>query len=83
MYTVVISRAARQAIDQVPATDGRRIYAAIKKLAQHPRPPTAKKLVGRAGWRIRVGNYRVIYEIDDNELIVTIVDAGHRSDIYR
>jgi mRNA interferase RelE/StbE len=61
-------------------------YSAIKKqiydLAENPRPQGYKKLKGRKGYRIRVGDYRVIYEISDNILVIEVVDLGHRKDIY-
>ena len=56
---------------------------AIKALAKVPRPPGCKKLSGREAWRIRVGNYRIIYEIDDKESTVLIVIIRHRREIYR
>lgn len=62
----------------------RKVLAAIEALAENPRPPSCKKLVGQDGWRIRVANtYRVIYEIHDRVLLVTVVDVGHRREIYR
>lgn len=82
MYTVSISPRASRSLSRIPNPDHGRITAAIDNLANDPRPPGAKKLVGRAGWRIRVGNYRVIYTIDDEELTVTIVDVGTRGSIY-
>ena len=61
-------------------------YSAIKKqiydLADNPRPQGYKKLKGRKGYRIRVGDYRVIYEIIDDILLIDVVDLGHRKDIY-
>jgi len=55
---------------------------AIRDLANTPRPAGCKKLSGRSGWRIRVGNYRVIYEIDDNTQTITVMHVGHRRDVY-
>lgn len=55
----------------------------IYELSDNPRPPGCRKLSDYAAWRIRVGNYRVIYEIDDQAPIVTIVNVGHRKEIYR
>ncbi len=61
-------------------------YSAIKKqiydLANNPRPQGYKKLKGRKGYRIRVGNYRVIYEIFDDVLLIDVIDIGHRKEIY-
>jgi mRNA interferase RelE/StbE len=52
-------------------------------LAVDPRPPAAQKLVGRDEWRVRTGDYRVLYRIDDGVVIVVVVDLGHRREIYR
>ncbi|WP_223682274.1 type II toxin-antitoxin system RelE family toxin [Flavobacterium hibisci] len=61
-------------------------YSAIKEhiydLAENPRPQGYKKLKGRPGYRIRVGDYRVIYEIFDDVLLIDVIDLGHRKDIY-
>lgn len=61
-------------------------YSAIKKaiynLAENPKPQGYKKLKGRSGFRIRVGDYRIIYEIIDEILVIEIIDLGHRKDIY-
>jgi mRNA interferase RelE/StbE len=56
---------------------------AIRDLRTNPRPPGVRKLTGRPAWRIRVGDYRVIYEIDDDNSTVLVVSLGHRSDVYR
>jgi mRNA interferase RelE/StbE len=52
------------------------------ELEQDPRPPGCKKLKGRDAWRIRIGDYRVIYEINDGHLIVTVITIGHRREVY-
>ena len=61
-------------------------YSAIKKqiydLADNPRPQGYKKLKGREGYRIRVGDYRIIYEIFDTVLLIEVIDLGHRKEIY-
>ena len=63
---------------------GRRLEDAFDKLAQEPRPPLAKLLANRDGiWRVRVGDYRVLYQIDDGESVVRILEIGHRREIYR
>jgi mRNA interferase RelE/StbE len=62
----------------------RRVQAAIELLAEQPRPAGTKKLVGGDGeWRVRTGNYRVVYEIQDEVLVVLVIAVGHRRDIYR
>jgi mRNA interferase RelE/StbE len=59
-----------------------RVAATIDKLADDPRPPGVKKLVGEEAYRIRVGDYRIIYEIADDRLLVLVVRVGHRKEIY-
>lgn len=82
-YSVAILRRAQKALAQLPADDYNRVRNAIKQLSANPRPPGCRKLTGRDGWRIRVGDYRVIYEIEDSSQQVTILDIGNRRDIYR
>ena len=83
MYTVTIDRDARKTLARLPGTAYRRILAAITALADDPRPHDCKKLVDRPGWRIRVGNYRVIYEINDRALTVLVVTVAPRGEAYR
>lgn len=59
-----------------------RILKSISELAADARPPGCKKLTGRQGYRIRIGDYRVIYNIEDRILTVFVIDIGHRKDIY-
>lgn len=82
-YTVQILPAATRAIRKLPPAGKRRVQAIIELLAQDARPPSAKKLSGRPEWRVRSGDYRVLYRIEDSVLTVIIVDAGHRREIYR
>jgi mRNA interferase RelE/StbE len=82
LYQVRITIAAQKQLDSFPARDQTRIREAIDGLATEPRPPGCKKLKGSANtWRIRVGNYRVLYEVHDNQLLVLVVEIGHRKDI--
>ena len=60
----------------------RAVVEAVERLAMNPRPPGCKKLVGRDGWRLRVRDYRVLYDIYDDRLVVYVVNVGHRRDIY-
>ena len=83
MYEVGIQRRARRGLAPLPEADYRRIMAAITALADEPRPAGAIKLTGRDAWRIAIGVYRVIYEINDTEHTVTVTNAGHRRDVYR
>jgi mRNA interferase RelE/StbE len=81
-YDVLILRRAQKELANLPKTDYQRIHDAVEALAEEPRPVGCKKLVGREGWRIRVGDYRVIYEVDDTNQKVTVLHIGHRRDIY-
>ena len=83
MYSIFILRRAQAAIRKLPDGPQGKVRAAIAALALVPRPPGCTKLVGHDAWRLRVGVYRVIYEIDDGVRIVTIIDTGHRRDVYR
>jgi mRNA interferase RelE/StbE len=82
-YTIFILRRAQKALAELPLEIYTRIRDAIRKLGEEPRPPGCIKLSGREGWRIRVGRYRVIYEIDDIQRKLTVMHVGHRKDVYR
>jgi mRNA interferase RelE/StbE len=82
-YKVLILRRAQKEMAELPAGDFERVRAEIESLAHSPRPHGCQKLSGREGWRIRAGNYRVIYEIDDRQRSVTVLHVGHRRDVYR
>jgi mRNA interferase RelE/StbE len=61
-----------------------RVFAAARLLVRNPTPPKSKKLVGKGNlWRVRVGDYRVVYTIKDEALIVLVVQVGHRRDVYK
>jgi mRNA interferase RelE/StbE len=82
-YTVLIERYAQKQIMKLDKKIIPVIKAAIADLADNPRPYGYKKLKGEDAYRIRVGDYRVIYEINDDKIIVTVVSVGHRKDIYK
>ena len=82
-YQVALARAAAKELLALDAPLARRIYAKIEALAIAPRPPGCKKLEGGGGWRIRVGDYRVIYTINDTRRVVDVSAVRHRSDAYR
>lgn len=82
-YAVYILGSAERALGRIAQPQQVKIIAAIRGLAGTPRPAGVKKLSGRESWRIRIGDYRVIYEIDDQRVIVTVVAIGHRRDVYR
>ena len=81
-YKVYLSRKAQKQLDSLSDAIAFPILTAIAKLEQQPRPNGCKKLKGRDGYRIRTGNYRIIYEIKDFELIIDVIAIGHRKDIY-
>ena len=82
-YRVEIAAAAVRQLRKLDRTAQRRVQAAIELLAVEPRPSGAKKLVGGDGeLRVRTGDYRVVYEIHDNVLLILVVAVGHRRDIY-
>jgi mRNA interferase RelE/StbE len=81
-YQVTIKRSAIKALEKINDPDYTKIKSAISDLANNPRPQGYKKLKGRDGYRIRVGDYRIIYDIFDNTLTVDVINLGHRKDIY-
>ncbi|MEM1093275.1 MAG: type II toxin-antitoxin system RelE/ParE family toxin [Bacteroidota bacterium] len=82
-YRIEILRRAAKALSKLQKQDYERVRDAIRDLGITPRPAGCKKLVGRDGWRIKVGRYRVIYDIEDAVRVLTVVDVGHRKDIYK
>jgi mRNA interferase RelE/StbE len=82
-YGLEILRTAQKQLAQISPPDQDRIVSAIQDLADTPRPAGCKKLSGRPAWRIRIGSYRVIYEIYDDTLLVLVVTIGHRREVYR
>ena len=82
-YAVSFSRKAQKGLAALPGGAYERMRDAIAELARSPRPVGSKKLKGREGWRLRSGDYRTIYEIDDRLGTVTILQVGHRREVYR
>ena len=83
MYRIEIRRRAQRAPDKLPKSDFQAVIEAIKDLAQTPRPRGIEKVKSTGLWRIRQGDYRIVYAIDDKESLVIIVRVGHRREIYR
>jgi mRNA interferase RelE/StbE len=82
-YAVEVAPAAVRQLRKLDPTARRRVQAAIELLADDPRPPQARKLVGGAGeWRVRTGDFRIVYEIYDGRLFVLVVAVGHRREVY-
>ena len=83
-YRILIKSSAAKEIENIPARrDRRRVVERIRRLGDDPRPRGCEKLSGQDRYRVRQGNYRIIYSIDDNRLIVHVVKVGDRKDIYR
>lgn len=83
-YRIEIKRPARKMLLALPQAHRSRIAEAIEPLADDPRRPGTRKLTGSASlYRLRVGDYRVIYEVQDEKLILVVVKVGHRREVYR
>jgi mRNA interferase RelE/StbE len=83
-YRITLVPAAARQLRKFDPQVRRRIQAALELLATEPRPPAATALVGGSGeWRVRTGDYRIVYEIRDEELLVLVLRIGHRRDVYR
>ena len=82
-YRVILPRLVQKELDRLPDDVVKRILTRLTQLETNPRPTDVKKLKGRDGWRIRVGDYRVIYEIHDRELQILVITVEHRREIYR
>jgi len=83
-YRVTLAPAAARQLRKQDPQIRRRLQAALDLLAVEPRPPAATRLVGGSGeWRVRTGDYRIIYEIKDDELLVLVLQVGHRREVYR
>ncbi|HEV2489758.1 MAG TPA: type II toxin-antitoxin system RelE/ParE family toxin [Candidatus Acidoferrales bacterium] len=82
-YSLFVLPRVQRALAGLPREDYDRVKSAIARLAENPRPAGCQKLAGRDGWRVRVGDYRIIYEIDGSVRSVTVLDVGHRREVYR
>jgi mRNA interferase RelE/StbE len=83
-YSVEIARRAIKSIAKLPRQEQQRIRAAIDLLADDPRPPGCVALSGDdSAYRVRVGDYRIVYEVFDKRLVIQVVRVGHRRDVYR
>lgn len=83
-YTVIISRPAQKVIERLETDLFNRIVKKLKILEDNPRPHGSEKLTGEADvYRVRVGDWRIVYQIRDRELIVLVVKIAHRREVYR
>jgi mRNA interferase RelE/StbE len=81
-YRILIKKSAAKEIERIETKDRIRIIEKIRSLVNDPYPPGSKKLSGQEKFRIRQGNYRILYQVIRNELIVHVVKVGHRSKVY-
>ena len=81
-YRIEIKPVARRAIARLPLEVRQRVAKAIDGLGLDPRPPGCKRMKGQASFRIRIGDYRLVYDVEDNILRVLVRKVGHRKDIY-
>ena len=82
-YRLLILRRAQKELAELPAFSFEKAKTVIYRLAEDPRPRGSRKLTGRDGWRVRVGDYRIIYEVDNVSNSITILHVGHRKDVYK
>ncbi|RKY75877.1 type II toxin-antitoxin system mRNA interferase toxin, RelE/StbE family [candidate division KSB1 bacterium] len=82
-YKIELKKSAVKELNSIPDKDIKSIIRKIKLLADNPRPDGCIKLTGKEQYRIRYGNYRILYSIEDDKLIVFVVKIGHRRDVYK
>jgi len=83
-YRILIKPSAAKEIEGIPLKrDRQRIVERISKLAENPRPPGCEKLSGQNKYRVRQGRYRIVYSIEDQDLVVYVVKVGHRKEVHR
>ena len=82
-YRLLIKPSAAKELQALPANDRKRVVTRIEGLASDPRPFGTEKLSGKEKYRLRQGDYRVLYSVDDSKKVLVIVKIGHRQDVYR
>ena len=82
-FQVILPKSVQKQLNRLQDDLANRILARLAGLQTNPRPPDVKKLKGRDAWRIRVGDYRVIYEIREQALQIIVITVGHRREVYR
>lgn len=82
-YRLVIKPSASKEIEALPKQDRKQVVAKIQGLSKDPRPVGCEKLSGNEQYRLRQGNYRILYSIEDQILVVVVVKIGHREEVYR
>jgi mRNA interferase RelE/StbE len=81
-YRIEVTPAAARQLRKLEPQIARRVQGAIEMLAVDPRPPASRPLRGRPGYRVRVGDHRLLYTVQDDVLIVVVIRLGHRRDVY-
>ncbi|MCK9424964.1 MAG: type II toxin-antitoxin system RelE/ParE family toxin [Ignavibacteriaceae bacterium] len=82
-FEIIIPKPVQKQLNNLPPKIKNQIFEHVSKLAGEPRPAGSKKLQGYEAWRIRVGNYRIIYEIEEGRLLIILISIAHRKDIYK
>jgi mRNA interferase RelE/StbE len=82
-YDIYLKKSAERELQNLPQTLHDRVIKRLEKLQENPRPNDVKKIHGREGFRVRVGDYRLLYTIDDSKKTVEVVSVAHRRDVYR
>ena len=82
-YKILIKPSAKKELEKLPKKDLQKIVVKIQDLSSDPRPIGSEKLSGDDKYRLRQGNYRIVYSIEDEQLIIFVIKIGHRRDIYR
>ncbi|MEK7996934.1 MAG: type II toxin-antitoxin system RelE/ParE family toxin [Planctomycetota bacterium] len=82
-YSITIKKSAVRELENIPQKDLQRVIKRIRSLAKDPRPHGSQKLSGNEQYRVRQGDYRIVYSVEDKDSLVEIVKIGHRREIYR
>jgi mRNA interferase RelE/StbE len=82
-YRITIKKSAVKELEDIPRKDLQKVINHIRSLVKDPRPRGSQKLSGQKQYRIRQGNYRIVYYIEDKDLLIVIVKIGHRREVYR
>ncbi|MDD2469122.1 MAG: type II toxin-antitoxin system RelE/ParE family toxin [Desulfobulbus sp.] len=82
-YEILFKESVYKDLRSIPKTDLKRILSKIEQLGVEPQPPGSQKLTGAELYRVRQGNYRIVYTIEDEKLVVCVIKVGHRKEVYR
>ena len=83
LYSIRFKSSVKKDLRSIPKQDVQRILNALECLAEDPLPSNSKPLTGRDAWRVRIGHYRAIYTINEQEIIIEVLKTGHRKSVYR